>query len=206
LDRTKTLTESNMTTKIPPTVNLRASLLIKITPFHKPFHPVPLRLVGDVSDVHVSIIAAAVVSVLVPPVSELRPLRLSEHLSRDFHFAFWLQANIPPVASALHLLCIHSKAKDPGVPSKAFAGTHKPSFAPFRSDFMDTSPLTLLRRPDWFHLPAAPIRLAAAKPESAPACFQTSAVSDGSLPTAANSSGHVLPTARRFSPTAVASL
>jgi hypothetical protein len=48
------------------------------------------------------------------------------------------------------------------MPSKAFAGTHKPSFAPFRSDFSDTSPPTPLHRPDWFRLPAAPTQLVAA--------------------------------------------
>jgi hypothetical protein len=30
---------------------------------------------------------------------------------------------MPPVASALHLLCIHSKTKDPGVPSEAVTKT-----------------------------------------------------------------------------------
>jgi hypothetical protein len=46
------------------------------------------------------------------------------HCNRDFHFVFRLQANTPPVASALHLLCIHSKAKDLGVPVRAFARTN----------------------------------------------------------------------------------
>jgi hypothetical protein len=65
------------------------------------------------------------------------------------------------------------------VPSKAFAGIHKPSFAPFQSDFTDTPPSTPLRRPDWFCLAAAPIQQAVAKPEFAAACFQTCAASDG---------------------------
>src|ERR1017187_8523923 len=62
-----------------------------------------------------------------------------------------------------------------------------------------------LRRPDWFRLAAAPIRPAAAKPESAAACLRTGAASDGSLPTIASSSGHALPTGRRSSPAAAAS-
>ena len=44
---------------------------------------------------------------------------------------------------------------------------------PISKRFLGHFSLNLLRRPDWFRLPAAPIRLAAAKPPSAAACFQT---------------------------------
>ena len=99
---------------------------------------------------------------------------------RNFRFAFWLRTNIPAFASARDLSCIRFHPKAPGVPSNAFAGTHKPSFAPFRSDFTHTPPSTPLRRPDLFCLAAAPIQRAVAKPEFAAACFQTCAASDGS--------------------------
>ena len=64
--------------------------------------------------------------------------------------------------------------------------------------FLRHPPSSPLRRPDWFRLAAAPIRPAAAKPESAAACLRTGAASDGSLPTTASSSGHALPTGRRL--------
>ena len=44
----------------------------------------------------------------------------------NFRFAFRLQTNISPFASARNLSCIGSKAEDPVVRHTAFAATKKP--------------------------------------------------------------------------------
>jgi hypothetical protein len=46
-----------------------------------------------------------------------------------------LLTDVHPFASDRDLICIRFHPQAPDVPSKAYAGTRTPSFAPFRSDF-----------------------------------------------------------------------
>jgi hypothetical protein len=85
-------------------------------------------------------------------------------LSRNFRFAFRLLTNVLPSASAYDLFGIGSKAKDPVVHDTAFAGTKKALICAIPQRFLGHFSLNLLRRPDWFRLAAAPIRLAPANP------------------------------------------
>lgn len=67
--------------------------------------------------------------------------------SRNFHFAFRLRINTPPVASVRGPSCIHSKAKYPVVPGWAISQTKKP--ATFNLDpppFRIHRPLVILTR------------------------------------------------------------
>src|ERR1035437_818218 len=97
-------------------------------------------------------------------------------------FPFWVHDTIQYTSSCLRRVrFLHLfPSQRLGQTGKGRLRDTKPGFAPFRSDFSDTTPSTPLRRPDWFRLAAAPIRPAAAKPESAAACLRTGAASDGS--------------------------
>ena len=121
-------------------------------------------------------------------------------VSRNFHFAF------PAMTVYFRLPLLRSfsvflpEPKNQTRPAGPLPEPQSHGLPDFESISRTPPPSTPLCRPDWIRLAAAPIRPAAAKPESAAACWQTAAASDGSLPTIASRSGHALPTGRRSSP------
>ena len=123
----------------------------------------------------------------------------------EFPFCFLATEEYTPECQAHHLYLAFRPRPEPERARLGHCRNKKAMICPIPQRFLGHFSLNLLRRPDWFRLPAAPIRLAAVNPLSAAASPQTDASSGGSPPTIVNSSGHVSPTARRFSPTAVAS-
>jgi len=100
---------------------------------------------------------------------------------RNFHSAFPAAILYTPICLHRRSFCIRFHPKDQGVFGRAFAGTKNQDLFHFEALFRTPPPSTPRCRPDWFCLAAAPIRLAAANPPCAAACFRTSAALDGLL-------------------------